>query len=256
MSRTAPPSRHGARTLAAKESAARMSMSALTVVVDDKIWTMDRPVWFSGVRQRARTTIVRLEDGSLLVHSPAPPSDALAEQLRALGPVRWLVVPNCWHHLGTPAAAAHFPEAQVVGPASALKRNKALRLHLDIHDAQFFERVPEFEALPLRGVPFLDETVLYHRPTQTLLGADIVLRACAQDHWTYRLAARITGFYERVRVPPDVRWSKPDKTAAARSIHTMLERPAQRLIVGHADVIEEGCRDRLARAWRLEGVEV
>jgi hypothetical protein len=101
----------------------------LTTVVDDKIWTLDRPVWFSGVRQRARTTVVRLDDSSLLLHSPAPPTDALAEQLRVLGPVRWLVVPNCFHHLGTPAAAAHFPEAQVVGPASALKRNKALRLH-------------------------------------------------------------------------------------------------------------------------------
>jgi hypothetical protein len=244
------------KAFAAKESAARMPMSALTDVVDDKIWTLDRPVWFGGVRLRARTTVVRLDDGSLLLHSPAPPTDALAEQLRALGPVRWLVVPNCFHHLGTPEAAAHFPEAQVVGPASALNRNKALRLHVDIHDAQFGEQVAEFEALPLLGVPFLDETVLYHRPTQTLLGADIVLCAGAKDHWTWRGAARITGCYERVRVPPDVRKKILDKTAAARSIHAMLERPAQRLIVGHTDVIEEGCRDRLAQAWRLEGVEV
>ena len=228
-------------------------MSSLTTVVDGKIWTLDRPVWFSGVRQRARTTVIRLEDGSLLLHSPAPPTAALAEQLQALGPVRWLVVPNCFHHLGTPAAAAHFPAAQVVGPASALRRNKALKLHVGIHDLG--EHVPELEALPLLGVPFLDETVLYHRPTQTLLGADIVLCAGAKDHWTCRFAARITGFYERVRVPPDVRWSKLDKTAAARSIHTMLERPARRVIVGHADLIEEGCRDRLAQAWRLEGVE-
>ena len=128
-----------------------MSMNALTDVVDDKIWTLDRPVWFGGVRLRARTTVVRLDDGGLLLHTPGPIADALAEQLRALGPVRWLVVPNCWHHLGTPAAAAHFPEAQVVGPASALSRNKALRLHVDIHDGQFGEQVPEFEALPLRG---------------------------------------------------------------------------------------------------------
>jgi len=232
-----------------------MPMSALTDVVDDKIWTLDRPVWFGGVRLRARTTVVRLDDGSLLLHSPAPPTDAVSEQLRALGPVRWLVVPNCFHHLGTPAAAAHFPDAQVVGPASALKRNKALRLHLDIRDAKFVEQVPELEALPLLGVPFLDETVLYHRPTQTLLGADIVLCAAAKDHWSLRWAARITGFYERVRVPPDVRKKIPDKSAAARSIHAMLERPAQRLIVGHADAIVEGCRDRLAEAWRLEGVE-
>src|SRR5262245_28432429 len=233
-----------------------MSESALTAVVDDRIWTLDRPVWFGGVRLRARTTVVRLDDGGLLMHSPAPPTDALAEQLRALGPVRWLVVPNCFHHLGTPAAAAHFPEAQVVGPASALRRNEALRLHVDIHDARFRGQVPELEALPLLGVPFLDETVLYHRPTQTLLGADVVLCAGAKDHWSLRWAARMTGFYERVRVPPDVRRKIPDKTAAARSIQAMLERPAQRLIVGHADVIEADCRDHLARAWRLEGVEV
>ena len=231
-------------------------MSVLSDVLDDKIWTLDRPVWFSGIRQRARTTVVRLDDGSLLLHSPAPPTDALAVQLRGLGPVRWLVVPNCFHHLGTPAAAAHFPEAQVVAPASARARNQALRVHLNIDQAQFGQQVPEFEVLPLLGVPFLDETVLYHRPTQTLLGADIVLCAGAKDHWTCRCAARLTGFYERVRVPPDVRGKIPDKAAAARSIHAMLERPAQRLIVGHADVIEAGCRDHLAQAWRLEGVEV
>ena len=231
-------------------------MSSLTPVVADKIWTLDRPVWFSGIRQRARTTVVRLEDGSVLLHSPGPPSDALAEELRALGPIRWLVVPNCFHHLGAPAAAAHFPEAQVVGPASALRRNKSLRIHVGIENGQFSEQVPELESLPLQGVPFLDETVLYHRPTQTLLGADVVLCADAKDHWTCRFAARITGFYERVRVPPDVRGKIPDRAAAARSIQAMLERPAQRLIVGHADVIEGACHEHLARAWRLEGVQV
>lgn len=47
----------------------------------------------------------------------------------------------------------------------------------------------------------------------------------------------------------------PDKAAAALSIRAMLERPAQRLIVG-AEVIEGDCRVTLAQAWRLEGVEV
>src|SRR5688572_21155651 len=67
----------------------RMSEGLLTAVVDDKIWTLFRPVWFGGVRLRARTTVLRLDNGSLLLHSPAPPTDALAEQLRGLGLVRW-----------------------------------------------------------------------------------------------------------------------------------------------------------------------
>lgn len=233
-----------------------MPLNVLTPIVDDKLWTFERPVWFSGIRQRTRTTVVRLDDGNLLLHSPAPPTDDLVEQLGALGSVRWLVVPNCWHHLGAPAAAARFPDAQVVGPESALKRNKALRIDVGIDDARFTEQVPELEALPLHGVPFLDETLLYHRPTRTLLGADIVVCAAAHDHWTARFAARAFGFYERARVPPDAKKKILERTAAARSIAAMLERPAQRLIVGHADIIEEGWRDRLAQAWRLEGVEV
>lgn len=234
----------------------RMSLSALTPVVDGKLWTLDRPVWFSGIRQRVRTTVVRLEDGGLLLHSPAPPTDVLAEQLQALGPVRWLVVPNCWHHLGTPASAARFPEAKVAGPASALGRNKELRIDVNLDDAKFTEQVPELEALPLRGVPFLDETVLYHRPTETLLAADLIVCAAARDHWTTRWAARAFGFYERARVPPDAKKKIPDKEAAAQSLRGILERPAQRLIVGHADIFEDGWRDRLAQAWRLAGVEV
>lgn len=233
-----------------------MLESALTTVVADAIWSLERPVWFSGARLRARTTVIRLADRSLLLHTPAPPTDALAEQLRALGPVRWLVVPNCWHHLGAPAAAARFPEAKLVGPASALGRNRALRLDVDIRGTQLSDQVPELEALPLQGVPFWDETVLYHRPTQTLLGADIVCWAGEKDHWTWRCGARLTGCYERVRVPPDARKKIVDKAAAARSLQAMLKRPAQRLIIGHGEVIEDSCLDHLARAWRLEGLQV
>jgi len=231
-------------------------MSTLEAVVDEKIWVVDRPVWFGGVRLRARTTVVRLEDGGLLLHTPAPPTDAFAQQLRALGPVRWLVVPNCFHHLGTPAAAAFFPEAQVVAPASALSRNRVLKRHLDIQEAQFVRQLPELEALPLEGVPFWDETVLYHRPTQTLLAADLVCCASENDHFTWRYAARLTGCWEKVRVPPDARKKISDKSAAARSLHAMLERPAQRIIVGHGDVLGKDCREQLAAAWRIEGVSV
>ncbi len=229
-------------------------MSALTTIVEDKIWATERSVWFSGVRLHARSTVVRLEDGSLLLHSPAPPDDALAGELRALGPVRWLVVPNVFHHLGTPAAAARFPEARVVGPASARKKHDALRL--DLAPAELAAHLPELEVLPLEGVPFLDETVLYHRPTQTLLGADFVMSAGARDHWTWRWAGRITGCYGRLRLPPDVRKKIVDRPAAARSIAAILAQPARRLIVAHAEVIEADCRDRLAEAWRREGVAV
>ena len=231
-----------------------MQQDALSEIVAGRIWASERPVWFSGVRLRARTSVVRLDDGRLLVHSPAPPADGLLKQMASLGEVSWLVVPNCFHHLGTPAAAAAFPGAKILGPRSAAAKNPKLRIDVDIHAPAFPESAPEFALFPLEGVPFLDETLLYHRPTQTLFGADVVLRADASDHWSWRLAARITGCYERVRVPPDVKNAIADKQAASRSLQALSALPIARLIIAHGAIIRDEPLAQLVAAWRLVGV--
>lgn len=231
-----------------------MSPGELSEIVGGRVWASERPVWFSGVRLRARTSIIKLDDGGLLVHSPAPPTAASRAQLAALGEVRWLVVPNAFHHLGTPAAAAAYPAATIVAPNSAAAKNRALRVDLDLHGPALTDAVPELARVPLDGVPFLDETLLYHRPTQTLFGADVVLRADADDHWTWRIAARVTGCYQRLRVPPDVRKQVVDKAATARSLRALQELPVRRLVVAHAAVIDEEPVAQLIEAWRLVGV--
>src|SRR3569832_1524802 len=202
-----------------------MREQMLSEVVPGRIWASERPVWFSGVRLRARTSVIRLDDGSLLVHSPTPPS-----------------------------AAAAFPAGNVVAPTSVAPKNPTLRLNLEIRDLA--TAIPELAVIPLEGVPFLDETLLYHQPTQTLIGADVVLRADESDHWTWRFAARLTGCYKRLSVPPDVRKKVADKAAAARSLHALEALEVQRLVVAHGAVIEEAPLAQLLEAWRLVGVEV
>jgi len=234
---------------------AAMQQDGLSEIVAGRIWASERPVWFGGVRLRARTSVIRLDDGRLLVHSPAPPSAGLVKQMADLGQVSWLVVPNCFHHLGTPAAAAAFPDAKILGPRSAAARNPELRIDVDIHEPGFIEAVPEFALFPLAGVPFLDETLLYHRPTETLFGADVVLWADENDHWSWRFAARITGCFKRVSVPPDVKKKVADKEAASRSLQALQALPMKRLIVAHGDVIEDAPLAQLVAAWRLVGVE-
>ncbi|WP_104976925.1 DUF4336 domain-containing protein [Sorangium cellulosum] len=88
--------------------------SVFEAVVPDSIWVTERPIWFGGVRRRARTTVVRLSGDSLWVHSPCTPTDDVCAALDTLGEVRWIVVPNRFHHLQTPATAARYPDALVV----------------------------------------------------------------------------------------------------------------------------------------------
>jgi hypothetical protein len=202
-------------------------------------------VWFGGV---ARSTVLRLEDRGLLVHSPPDPTAEFCAALHALGELRWIVVPNCFHHLGARATAARFPSAKVVGPRSATARNPQLQLHMELQDDVFLGAL---DAIPLNGCPFLDETVFFHRATGSLIGADIVISACVRDHWSWRWAARLTGRYGKVRTPPDA-WAKTKPSdSAARSIDRMAALPLKRLLVAHSDAIEDRPSEKLLDAWRF-----
>jgi len=219
------------------------------VVVPDAIWTTERPVWFGGVRLRSRTTIVRLAGGALWVHSPCPPTDEACAALDALGEVRWIVVPNRFHHLQTPDMAARYPRARVVGPKSAQGRNARLSLTATLDDLDYLGATPELTAHPLGGVPFLDETAFFHRESGSLIAADLLISACARDHWTWRLAARLWGRYDKIKTPPDVRMHVRPSAAVAESIAAMSALPIRRILVAHAEPITDRPARQLADAW-------
>ena len=219
------------------------------VVVPDSIWATERPVWFGGVRIRARTTVVRLSGGALWVHSPCPPTDDVCAALDALGEVRWIVVPNRFHHLQTPATAARYPKALVVGPKTAQARNPHVSLAMGTDDPEYLRATPELAAIQLRGVPFLDETVFFHPASGSLIAADLLISACARDHWTWRMAARISGRYGKVRTPPDVRMKTRANKEVAESIAQLRALPLQRILVAHADPITDRPAEQLAEAW-------
>ncbi len=226
-------------------------MTTFEPVVPGSIWVSERPLWFSGVRLRSRTTVVRLADGALWIHSPGPPTDAACAALDALGEVRWLVIPNRFHHLQTPAMAARYPGARVVGPATVEARNPAVRRAMDLDDPAYVQATPELTPIPLRGVPFLDETVFFHAASGSLIAADIAMSACARDHWTWRISARLFGRYEKTGTPPDVRLKTRASAEAAASIDAMRALPLQRILVAHADPITERPAEQLAEAWRF-----
>ncbi|WP_428265296.1 DUF4336 domain-containing protein [Haliangium sp.] len=227
------------------------SLTSLEPLVGDQIWVCERPVKFLGSWLRSRSLVVKLASGGLWVHSPPAPTDELRAALDDLGPVEWLVVPNRFHHLEMPRFAEAYPDATVIGPASVVERNAALRLDADIADPMVAERVPEIQAMPLTGMPFLDETLFFHRPTGTLIGADVALCATHQDHWTWRIPARLMGVYGRIKVSPDVRFRKRDRDALARSLEAILALPIEQLALAHTDLIRERPAEQLAAAWRF-----
>jgi hypothetical protein len=116
-------------------------------------------------------------------------------------------------------------------------------------DPAYVRSTPELISIPLRGAPFLDETVFFHPASGSLIAADLIMSACAQDHWTWRIAARIFGRYEKARTPPDVRLHVRANAAVAESIAQLRALPLRRILVAHADPITDRPVQTLAEAW-------
>lgn len=115
----------------------------------------------------------------------------------------------------------------------------------------YVRSTPELIPVQLGGVPFLDETVFFHPASGSLIAADLLISACARDHWSWRIAARIWGRYGKVRTPPDVRMHTRASTAVAESIAQMRALPLQRILVAHADPITDRPVQQLAEAWNF-----
>lgn len=180
-----------------------------------------------------RTTLIRLGDGKLIVHSPGPLSAELRAEFDALGPVGFIVNPAAHGRYAAEAARA-WPSAQV--------------LEADLPPAAW---AGEVETHLVQGFR-LREVVLLHRPSRTLVITDLCFNIQRSDSGTARLFFRANGMWQRFGPSRIIRaLAVSDRAALRRSLDEVLHWDFERIIPGHGDVIERGGPAALRAAWRL-----
>src|SRR5258705_6105294 len=95
------------------------------------LWVARRPLPLAVGDVGARMTVLRLGDGTLMLHSPVPLDPLLSEALRELGAVKWLLGPSKVHHLFLGDYVKAFPDAALCGaPGLAEKRRDLAFQHV------------------------------------------------------------------------------------------------------------------------------
>ena len=148
------------------------------------IWTAHMPeLRFLGLQVGSRMTVVRLPDGGLWVHSPIAMTPELRREVDELGPVRWIVAPNVYHHLYAGDWARLYPDAQLWGAQGLEKKRKDLRFHGILgRDGPAWP----FRSQHIAG-SFLDETMFFHEPSGTLISCDLFENLHKCDHGPTRV---------------------------------------------------------------------
>jgi hypothetical protein len=219
--------------------------------LDRNIWVEERPQRFYGLEVGTRMTVMRLADGSLVLHSPVSLDIALRAELDALGRVRFAVAPSRVHHLYAGEVKNAYPETQLWAAPGVSKKRPDLVIDGVLADAGPVEWKGQVEHVFFRGRPFENEVVFLHRPSRTLLTCDLAFNFGPGTHFATRLLLQLIRSYGRFgpsRLDPLL---IRDRKAARESLERILEWDFDRVVVGHGDVLESGGHEalRAGYAW-------
>ncbi len=219
----------------------------------EDLWVTEAPLRFFGLEVGARMTVVRLPDGTLLLHSPIGAAPELVREVEALGPVAYLVAPNLFHHLYVGEWARACPDAEVhVAPGLDEKRS-------DLSVAGVLGNVPApgwagaLEQVALEGFPLVNEVVFFHPASATLIATDLAFNVGPDSPALTRFAIRLSGAYGRLAPTLVERLFVRDRAAFRAGLERILDWPFERVVVAHGRVSEKGGREELREgyAWLL-----
>ena len=225
--------------------------------ITDGVWhaTYDHTIT-GGAQFRTRATLIRLEDGTLWMHSPIPFDDELAAEVKAIGEVRHIVAPNGFHDRYAAEAKKRFPSATLW--ASPVLRRSTEKPPVD---AWLGETEPswstEIQSMCIEGVPKVDEFVFLHLTTGTLILTDLLFQIRYPVNALTKAILWMAGV-NKGKLAQSRLWRSitKDRAAAGRSVERMLSWDFDRVVLAHGDFVEgAGARERTREAlwWMLDG---
>ena len=208
--------------------------------IGSEIWAIDHPDFklAPGVRPGTRTTLVRLADGGLWMHSPGPLDEARVRDIEELGPVRFIVAPNIFHHLFLAENLAAWPMAELhLAPGLEAKRPD-LKATSHLGSDAVAGWAADLDQCLIEGAPRLSEVVFRHRSSRTLILTDLAFNVGRPENLGARLFFGLTGVLGRFSTSRLIRLLIRDRLAAQRSFEQILSWDFDQVVVSHGEILQ------------------
>jgi hypothetical protein len=214
------------------------------------LWTFHQPLSVLGAEIGCRMTVVRLGDGGLLIHSPIALTPALRQRLDAIGPVRHVLAPNLDHYLFVEEFRAIYADAQCYAAPGVAEKLVSVTFDVRLSppdSVRAWEDVVEQHWF--RSNESLQELVLFHRASRTLIAADLAFNIQSSDGLLSRLLLRLNDSYRSFGPSRVCRRHITAPRLARADLDAIVRLDAERLIVAHGEILSSGAGEALRRAY-------
>jgi hypothetical protein len=215
------------------------------------IVTYDRPQRLAGgFDLPARMTVLPLSSGELALVSPISIDEAMDAAIRAAGEVRYVIAPNLLHHLYVADAMARYPGATLLAPPGLAKKRPDLAVGATLDGPLPSVITESLDVIRLEGAPIVDEFVIFHRATQTLVVTDLVFNVLEPRGLVTRLVLSLVGCSGRLAASRSWLFFVKDRTAMNESLARVLALPFTRVVLAHGENLDLDAKPRLEGALR------
>jgi hypothetical protein len=222
--------------------------------LSEDVAVMQFPMRAFGIDFLRNVTLLRLRNGSLIIHSTAPfePDDESA--IGRFGEPGWLVEATVMHDTFAKKARATFPTVPYLAPPG-LRKSGTLAVQ-PLHPAPDGWS-DEVEVLEMEGLRWPNEHVFYHRAARILVVADLLFHFPPDTHgWPRFFVRHVMRLPRLVGISSFFGMMIRDKEAFSRSIRKLLERDFQQIAVAHAEPLRRDGKVVLMEACRERGIPI
>lgn len=204
--------------------------------LEENLWEVEGSV--PGMPLKRRMTVVRLGDGSLVVHNAICLEEQAQRELDAWGPVRFVIVPNGWHRMDAPAYAARYPDAKLLC-ADPARKAVSKRVRVD-GNLSVLPADPTLTHVALEGSSIGEHVLTVRSGRRTSLVFNDTVFNLPKLPGFKGFVYGLMGSTGAPKVTPLMRAvSVRDRAALRRHLETLADTPGlERIIPGHGFLAE------------------
>ncbi len=223
------------------------------------VWIVDGPeirMGYFGMKVpfSTRMTIVRFPDGAIWIHSPIAFDESLANEVKKLGRIAFIVAPNTLHYWYAPDWKGRFPDTKFFyAPGLEVKAKRALPDGERLSGTPPSDWADVLDQICVEG-DVLSELDFFHRPSRTLILTDLI-----ENFEPKRVKSQFWRFMMRFFGAADPDGKAPfdmqmtfwrHRAAIRRAAQQMIDWNPERIVIAHGRWYEANGAAELRRAFR------
>ena len=219
--------------------------------ITPNVFLQRHPLRMAGCQMGRVVTLLRLESGKVVIHSTAEFTQEQVEEIRELGEPGWLVEATCFHDTCAKEGRKAFPDIPYLVPPGFKGAGRLVGMALSPAPREWGE---ELQVIELGGMPKVREHAFFHRPSKTLIVADLMFNLPPDvGRWTQMFLRATGGISDYPGMSRLFRFLIKDRTDFVSSIGRIAKLDFDKVVVAHGEPILENAKSRLlellARHW-------